>query len=68
MIARYLSLSILLLTLACSSTEHASSWRDDPDDTNTRFDKSKILIIGHRGVCGHLPEHSLASYTLAIEL
>lgn len=26
------------------------------------------LVIGHRGACGHRPEHTLASYELAIEL
>ena len=26
------------------------------------------LIIGHRGACGYLPEHTLASYQLAIDL
>jgi glycerophosphoryl diester phosphodiesterase len=26
------------------------------------------LIIGHRGACGYLPEHTLQSYQLAIEL
>jgi glycerophosphoryl diester phosphodiesterase len=26
------------------------------------------LIIGHRGACGHLPEHTLESYQRAIEL
>ena len=26
------------------------------------------LVIGHRGACGHLPEHTLASYALAIEM
>ena len=26
------------------------------------------LVIGHRGASGHLPEHTLASYTLAIRL
>jgi glycerophosphoryl diester phosphodiesterase len=26
------------------------------------------LVIGHRGAAGHLPEHTLAGYTLAIEL
>ena len=26
------------------------------------------LIIGHRGACGHCPEHTLASYELAIEM
>jgi glycerophosphoryl diester phosphodiesterase len=26
------------------------------------------LLIGHRGACGYLPEHTLASYRLAIEM
>ncbi|MEW8028057.1 MAG: glycerophosphodiester phosphodiesterase family protein [Candidatus Thiodiazotropha sp.] len=26
------------------------------------------LVIGHRGACGYLPEHTLASYRLAIEM
>ena len=26
------------------------------------------LVIGHRGACGHRPEHTLASYALAIDL
>ncbi len=28
----------------------------------------KPLIIGHRGACGHRPEHTLESYKLAIEM
>src|SRR6266498_5484220 len=28
----------------------------------------KVLIIGHRGAAGYRPEHTLASYELAIEL
>ncbi|EFL51248.1 glycerophosphoryl diester phosphodiesterase [Solidesulfovibrio fructosivorans JJ]] len=32
------------------------------------MDFPKPIIIGHRGACGHLPEHTLASYALAIEL
>ena len=27
-----------------------------------------MLVIGHRGACGHRPEHTLASYALAAEL
>lgn len=26
------------------------------------------LVIGHRGTAGHLPEHTLAGYSLAIDL
>jgi glycerophosphoryl diester phosphodiesterase len=29
---------------------------------------ARPLVIGHRGVSGYLPEHTLASYALAIEL
>ena len=25
------------------------------------------IVIGHRGACGYLPEHTLASYFLAIQ-
>ena len=27
-----------------------------------------ILVIGHRGACGYLPEHTLESYRRAIDL
>ena len=27
-----------------------------------------VLIIGHRGASGHRPEHTIESYTLAIEM
>jgi glycerophosphoryl diester phosphodiesterase len=26
------------------------------------------LVIGHRGASGHRPEHTIAGYTLAIEM
>jgi len=29
--------------------------------------KRPFLVIGHRGACGYLPEHTLASYKLAIK-
>jgi glycerophosphoryl diester phosphodiesterase len=33
------------------------------------FDSPALpLVIGHRGACGYRPEHTLASYALAIEL
>ena len=31
-------------------------------------DENKPLVIGHRGASGYLPEHTLASYRLAIKL
>jgi glycerophosphoryl diester phosphodiesterase len=33
-----------------------------------RRGSGRPLVIGHRGASGHRPEHTLASYTLAIEL
>lgn len=36
-------------------------------DTNPAIKKSP-LVIGHRGASGHRPEHTLASYQLAIEM
>jgi glycerophosphoryl diester phosphodiesterase len=33
-----------------------------------RHDDGRPLIIGHRGASGYLPEHTLESYALAIEL
>lgn len=32
------------------------------------MDFPQPIIIGHRGACGHLPEHTLASYALGIDL
>lgn len=32
------------------------------------FDARPCLIIGHRGACGYLPEHTLPSYQLAINM
>ena len=39
----------------------ATSWADNRDS-------ARPLVIGHRGAAGYLPEHTLASYALAIEL
>ena len=33
-----------------------------------RSNSARPLVIGHRGASGHLPEHTLESYALAIEL
>jgi glycerophosphoryl diester phosphodiesterase len=46
--------------LAFQPTAHAH-------DRNAR-ESSRPLVIGHRGASGYLPEHTLESYALAIEL
>jgi len=38
-----------------------------PVQAEPKFDKPPI-VIGHRGASGYRPEHTLASYTLAIEM
>ncbi len=39
-----------------------------PSPVRTRRQDARPLVIGHRGAAGYRPEHSLASYRLAIEL
>jgi glycerophosphoryl diester phosphodiesterase len=40
-----------------------------PDDKARRSDKAARapLVIGHRGACGYVPEHTLPSYFIAIQ-
>lgn len=38
-----------------------------PAAQEQRYRAAKPLVIGHRGSAGHLPEHTLAGYALAIE-
>jgi glycerophosphoryl diester phosphodiesterase len=38
------------------------------DGHGAKAGKERPLVIGHRGVSGYLPEHTLESYALAIEL
>ncbi|MFY9611118.1 MAG: glycerophosphodiester phosphodiesterase family protein [Blastocatellia bacterium] len=38
-----------------------------PTTTNARPASQKLLLIAHRGASGYAPEHTLASYKLAIE-
>lgn len=33
-----------------------------------QLDRAPPLVIGHRGACGYRPEHTLASYALAIDM
>jgi glycerophosphoryl diester phosphodiesterase len=57
MIRFLFALSLLLLSPAC-----ATSGAEEAKVTTT-----KPIIIAHRGASGERPEHTLASYTLAIE-
>lgn len=54
--------SVLALVLAATLPAFAHR------DGNAGPAAKAPLVIGHRGASGHLPEHTLASYALAIEL
>lgn len=63
--------AIALLALACNDHELASPSRQLADAT-PRPSRSEAaapaLAIGHRGASGYAPEHTIASYDLAISL
>jgi glycerophosphoryl diester phosphodiesterase len=48
------------ITEAASPVQNSTSWRT--------LDGKPPLVIAHRGASGYRPEHTLASYTLAIEM
>lgn len=59
---------LLLATLALGvSAVEAASTVQDSRQWNT-LDGKQPLVIAHRGASGHRPEHTIASYTLAIEM
>jgi len=60
-----LLLATALLVLALSQVAGASAGRERVDKGDGR---RLPLVIGHRGASGYRPEHTLASYTLAIEM
>ena len=58
----------VLSAVAVASCSSNQAWRQDPNGESTRFVKERPIVIGHRGAPGHLPEHTLEGYTLAIEM
>jgi glycerophosphoryl diester phosphodiesterase len=47
----------------------AAAWDDDDGERGQQRARTQApLVIGHRGASGYLPEHTLESYALAIEL
>ncbi len=58
--------------LACASLAAAllpsAALAHDNGANSPKNAKSRPLVIGHRGTAGYLPEHTLESYALAIEL
>jgi glycerophosphoryl diester phosphodiesterase len=63
--SRPLWLHLALLCAALSATPPALA---DPGGRHGAREVQRPLVIGHRGASGYLPEHTLESYALAIEL
>ena len=59
-----LSLAVLALFAGCASYGPSNKSASQYPTLNG----AQPLVIGHRGACGYLPEHTLASYKKAIEL
>src|ERR1700742_4202577 len=57
-----------LKALPCIAAMQAG--RSDPEPTGPAASRqrSRPIVIGHRGASGYRPEHTLASYQLAIDL
>src|SRR5262245_41087698 len=55
----------LLLSEARSDPAHH---RDDENRSDSCPIVDRAIVIGHRGASGYRPEHTLASYQLAIDL
>lgn len=55
-----------VLAVAAATIVTASDGQSTSDDRRGRRDVTP-LVLGHRGATGYLPEHTLASYALAIE-
>jgi glycerophosphoryl diester phosphodiesterase len=53
---------LVALTAAVAASGGGAQARGDRDS------KAKPIVIGHRGASGYRPEHTLASYRLAIEM
>lgn len=59
-----LTLAVVALFAGCASYGPANK----SSSLYPTLNGAQPLVIGHRGACGYLPEHTLASYKKAIEL
>jgi glycerophosphoryl diester phosphodiesterase len=70
-VAPALILALGLITPALISEARADTQREARSDQRTQGAcplSGKAIVIGHRGASGYRPEHTLASYQLAIDL
>jgi glycerophosphoryl diester phosphodiesterase len=64
-----LLLAAVLLVLAMTQLAGATAGQGQGQGQVDRGDRRRLpLVIGHRGASGYRPEHTLASYQLAIEM
>jgi len=61
-VARFATIAALTLAVAAPIAQA------DADMGGAGRNAAKPLVIGHRGAAGYLPEHTLESYALAVEL
>ena len=66
--ATALILALGLVPTALVSGARADSQRHARSDISCPLSGDKPIVIGHRGASGYRPEHTLASYQLAIDL
>ncbi|MCB0958449.1 MAG: hypothetical protein KDB04_02870, partial [Acidimicrobiales bacterium] len=69
--------ALLLAATACSGSDDDGSATTEPDRTTTTaappaepaadFRDADIIVIAHRGASADAPEHTFASYDLALE-
>lgn len=67
---RFTAIAALAATVGIPAAAAASSDEPvaQPASPSAPWQMPSPLLIGHRGASGYLPEHTLASYALAIEL
>ena len=59
--------ALVAATIAALATPLVAAPDDRRDSRAERRREPSPLVLGHRGATGYLPEHTLASYALAIE-
>ncbi len=64
-IRKIIFLVSILFLCSCQSQPKAETLRTSPD---CRAQSNNVLIVGHRGAPGYVPEHTLRSYELAVDL
>lgn len=62
------ALALALVATVIGAVAAGATTAGKADDHGTRRAKTQPIVIGHRGASGYRPEHTLASYQLAVDL